>query len=177
MNHRVAGYVLRKPEPRDIPALYDQKNDGAIARLLGGFSVGYSEADLAQWVEFHRTRKDEALWVIADHGTDACVGHAGLYEIDYRIRAAEFAIMLGDQATWGKGLGTACTRFAVEYGFRQLNLNRVHLSVLASNDRAVRLYERIGFQREGLLRQAQYKDGEYLDVIVMGLLRSEYVPA
>lgn len=177
MNHTVAGHVLRKPEPEDIRALYEQKNDGAIARLLGGFSTGYSEADLVQWLEFHRTRQDEVLWVIADQGTEVCVGHVGLYEIDYRIRDAEFAIMIGKPATWGRGLGTACTRFAVEYGFQQLNLNRIHLSVLASNERALRLYEKIGFQREGVLRQAQYKDGEYLDVIVMGLLRGEYVPA
>jgi RimJ/RimL family protein N-acetyltransferase len=175
--HKVLDYVLRKPEPRDIPVLYKQKNDPEIASLLGGFSSGYTEADLAEWIEFHRQRRDEVLWVIAGLHDDTCIGHVGLYQIDFRVRSAEFAIMLGDSSTWGKGLGTACARFAVEYGFRQLNLNRIHLNVLSSNLRAVSLYERIGFQREGTLRQAQYKDGQYLDVIVMGLLRSEYVPA
>lgn len=177
MNHTIEGCVLRRPEPRDVPVLYQQKNDPAVAPFLGGFSTGYSEADLADWLDLHRKRRDEVLWVIARADNDVCLGHVGLYQIDYRIRSAEFAIMLGDRSTWGKGLGTACTRFAVDYGFGQLNLNRIHLSVLSSNERAVALYERIGFQREGALRQAQYKGGQYLDLIVMSLLRSEYEPA
>jgi RimJ/RimL family protein N-acetyltransferase len=174
MNHRLQGAVLRRPEPRDLDALYAQKNDPAVSSLLGGFSTGYSRADLEQWLEFHRKQKDEVLWVVAEEATDRCLGHVGLYQIDHRVRSAEFAIMLGDPAVWGKGLGRACTRFAVEYGFGQLNLNRIHLSVLSSNDRAIRLYRGLGFVEEGRLRQGQYKDGRYVDVVIMGLLREEY---
>ena len=96
MNHQVAGVVLRCPESRDAAALYAQKNDMEVATLLGGFSKGYSEQDIAGWIEAHRNRADEALFVIADGSTNVCLGHVGLYNIDHRIRSAEFAIMIGD---------------------------------------------------------------------------------
>lgn len=173
MNHEVAGVLLRRPESRDAQALYSQKNDMDVASLLGGFSKGYSAADIAGWIEAHRNRSDEALFVIADGSTDACLGHVGLYNIDHRIRSAEFAIMIGEKEAWGRGLGSAITAHMLEYGFRWLNLNRIELTVLASNTRAIALYEKLGFAHEGVKRQAQYKAGQYVDVCLMAKLRED----
>lgn len=174
MNYSVGAYRLRCPEPMDIAALYEQKNDPGVAALLGGFTSGYSREDLAQWISFHRERRDEVLWVIADAETDRCVGHVGLYKVDHRVRSAEFAILIGDRAHWGKGAGRAISRAVLRYGFCELNLNRIELSVLSTNERAFALYRSLGFQVEGRLREAQYKQGQYIDVIMMGLLRSDY---
>ena len=171
---RLDQVVLRRPEPKDIDALYEQKNDPEVAALLGGFSMGYAQEDIRRWIEAHRTRTDEVLWVIAGGDDDRCLGHVGLYRIDHRIRAAEFAIMLGDRSVWGHGIGRLCTSFATQYGFLELNLNRISLQVLATNERAVRLYGSMGFREEGRLRQAQFKGGEYIDVIQMSMLRAEY---
>lgn len=174
MNYQLGDVLLRRPDPCDLEALYHQKNDPEIASMLGGFTTGYSRQDINDWLNYHRQLKDEVIWAIVRAADTVCIGHVGLYEIDSRIRAAEFAILLGDRTVWGKGIGTTCTRFAINYGFGELNLNRIHLSVLASNDRAVKLYERLGFKMEGRLRQAQYKNGQYLDVLLMALLREEY---
>lgn len=173
MIHRVDDLVLRKPEPRDADRLLQFKNDAEIGALLGGFSTGYTERDIEDWIDRRRTAARDLVWVIAD-SDDLCLGHVGLYEIDHRIRSAEFAIMIGDKAAWGKGLGTRLTQWTVEYAFRWLNLNRVQLSVLGTNPRAKRVYESVGFRSEGVLRQAQYKDGVYLDVSLMSVLRSEW---
>lgn len=166
--------VLRKPEPEDLEALYVQKNSADVRASLGGFSTGYAMADLRQWLEVHRARVDEVLWVIAEVGTDRCLGHVGLYRIDYRIRSAEFAVMLGDPAFRGRGIGRDCARFMIDYGFLELNLNRIDLSVLATNERAIRLYERLGFLHEGRLREAQFRDGQYMDVLHMSILARDY---
>lgn len=174
MNQKVGDILLRRIELKDLDGLYDQKNDPEIAALLGGFTTGYSREELKDWLEYHRKRQDECLWAIASIEDDTCLGHVGFYQIDHRIRSAEFAIMIGDRARWGSGIGTACTRFAIDYGFFELNLNRIHLSALSSNERAIRLYQAIGFREEGRLRQAQYKGGRYLDVVLMALLRAEY---
>jgi ribosomal-protein-alanine N-acetyltransferase len=173
MHREIAGFYLRKPERGDVDALWVVKNDPAVAAMLGGFSTGYSRTDLEGWVDFHAKAKDEALYVIAD-GKDRPIGHVGLYKIDHRIRSAEFAIIIGDSTAWGKGLGRACTRFAVEYGFDELNLRRIYLEVLATNERAIKLYRSLGFVEEGRLRQAQWKAGKYVDVLVMALLSEEY---
>jgi len=165
---------LRKPEPRDIDALVRQKNDPEVADSLVGFAVSYSRADIEAWIERHRVDRSEALWVITRGELDGpCIGHVGLYQIDHRVRQAEFGIMIGDKESWGLGIGATLTMFAANYGFDMLNLNRVHLTVLANNERAVALYRRLGFKEEGCLRQAQFKNGQYLDVLVMSLLREE----
>ncbi len=171
--HRVGEYTLRKPEPGDVEALYRQKNDPEVSAPLGAFSTGYSRSDLLRWVEFHNRAADELLLVIAD-AQDAPVGHVGLYRIDHRVGQAELGILIGERSLWGKGLGRACSKWMVEYGFRELNLRRVYLEVLETNHRAQDLYARLGFVVEGRLRQHQLKGGCPVDVIVMGLLREEY---
>lgn len=176
MHYCLDGYLIRRPELSDLEQLYQYKNDVEITSLLGGFSTGYSRTDLTEWIEFHRKRKDEALWAIVDAASEHCIGHVGLYHIDHRIRTAEFAIMIGDRSYWGKGIGRSCTKFAVQYGFSELNLNRISLSAMASNERATGLYQSLGFKLEGRLRQAQYKGSRYVDVILMSLLREEYQP-
>jgi [ribosomal protein S5]-alanine N-acetyltransferase len=174
MNYTLGDFTLRRPEPVDLEKLYIQKNDPEIAALLGGFTLGYATTDLRDWLEFHQKRNDEVIWAVVEQESKRCVGHVGIYQIDYRIRDAEFAIMLGDRTIWGRGLGKACTQFAIDFGFRELNLNRIHLSVLATNERAIHLYQALGFQDEGRLRQAQFKTGHYVDVVLMSMLRSEY---
>lgn len=175
MQAQLGDIVLRPLEPRDLPALQRQKNDPRVGDLLGGFTTGYAAKDLDGWLEFHRTRSDEALFAIASATEDACLGHVGLYRLDHRARTGEFAIMLGEVDWWGRGVGRKATAWMIDYGFEMLNLNRIELTVLESNPRAQGLYEKLGFVVEGVRRQAQYKQGRYLDVTVMGLLRSEWL--
>lgn len=174
MHMRVNDYLLRRPEPVDAESLYLQKNDAEITSLLGGFHTGYSMADVKEWIENLRHAKDKIIWAVVEEKTNKCVGQVGLYQIDYRVRSAEFGIMLGDKSVWGKGLGRACTKRVIDYGFLELNLNRVFLYVLDSNLRAVKLYHSMGFQDEGLLRMAQFREGRYVNRLLMSLLRDEY---
>ena len=160
---------LRKPEPSDADALFAQKNDPDVAGQLGGFTKGYSRAEIARWIETHSAAKDEALYAIIDQ-QGRCLGHVGLYNIDHRVRTAEFAIMIGDKSAWGKGIGRRCTKWALEFGFQELALRRIYLNVLESNVRARKLYDSLGFTQEGCLRQAQWKSGRWVNVIVMGIL-------
>ena len=164
--------LLRKLEPEDAPNLYRFRNDAEVARGLGGFSSGYSLQAIQEWIERRGKASDDLVWAIADRETNTCLGHAGLYQIDHRVRACEFGILIGDSSRWGKGLGREVTAVVIADGFDELNMNRIELSVVASNTRATSLYEGLGFVREGLKKQAQYRAGEYLDVILMAILRS-----
>jgi RimJ/RimL family protein N-acetyltransferase len=171
---KVESYLLRKPEPKDLEFFYVAKNNIDITNLLGGFNRGLSQKDLEQWLESHRLNQNDLLLTIADVDDNA-VGQIGLYKIDHRIGMAEFAIMIGIKDLWGQGLGKKLTRRMMEYAFDSLNLQRVYLEVLENNHRAYQLYESLGFKLEGRLRRAQYKQGQYLDVILMGLLKEDYV--
>ena len=164
---------LRPLADKDIDALYVFRNDPAIISKLGGFSTGYSKTDLADWLDYHRKKADEILWVIADNETDRCFGHVGLYNVNHRVRKAELAVLIGDTEKHRKGLGSEVCAAVVDYGFSQLNLNRIELSVLANNQPALRLYEKLGFRKEGVLTDAEYRDSQYVDVILMAILRTE----
>jgi RimJ/RimL family protein N-acetyltransferase len=114
---------------------------------------------------------------IALRDGDALIGNTGLEDIDWVNRHAQFGIAIGARAQWGKGYGTEATRLMVGYAFDHLNLHRVYLNVYETNARAVRVYERLGFRREGVLRQARWQHDRWVDTIVMGLLRHEWKAA
>jgi [ribosomal protein S5]-alanine N-acetyltransferase len=166
--------ILRPLEREDINQLYIFRNDYEITRQLGGFSSGFSHTALKEWLEFHRQRNDEILWAIATKTDNLCIGHVGLYQIDYRVRKAEFGILIGDKNKQGKGIGKSVSCAVLNYAFQQLNLHKVSLSVLATNERAIKLYQAIGFQKEGILRHDQFRDGQYVDSILMSCLESEW---
>jgi RimJ/RimL family protein N-acetyltransferase len=75
---------------------------------------------------------------------------------------------------WGNGLGSDALRVVIRLAFDKMNLNRVWLTVLVDNPRAVRCYEKCGLVREGLLRQESFVDGKYRDVLMMAILRQDY---
>jgi RimJ/RimL family protein N-acetyltransferase len=68
-------------------------------------------------------------------------------------------------------LGKDATRQVVQFAWQSLNLNRLQVSVFAGNERALRLYAALGFRREGVLRKAQYINGEWKNIVLMGALR------
>ena len=90
-------------------------------------------------------------------------------------RTAELQIRIGEGAERGAGRGSEAVVLLLNFGFRDLNLNRIFLHVFANNEPALRMYEKVGFTREGVLRRAAYIDGSYVDIVVMGILREEHL--
>jgi ribosomal-protein-alanine N-acetyltransferase len=163
---------LRKADMKDIDALYEIKNDIKSASLLGGFSNGYSRKDIENWINYHNNKQDEVIFLIETLKNEKVIGHVGLYNIDFRVRKAEFAILIAGEDNQGKGYGSLCTKFMIDYAFDELNIRKINLSLLSENKRAVSMYNKIGFLQEGILRNDQYKNGKYHDVILMALARS-----
>lgn len=102
------------------------------------------------------------------------IGYIGFKSIDHRNRLGEVSIVIGELENHRKGFGTEALSILIEYGFQELNLNRIELTVLSFNRVAIRLYQKLGFQQEGVLRQSLFRDGRYHDVWVMVLLRDEW---
>lgn len=162
---------LRKADKSDIDALYEIKNDKKAAAMLGGFSNGYSKIDIENWITYHNNNKNEVLYLIETVNDSKVIGHVGLYDIDYRVRKAEFAILIAGDENQDKGYGSLCTKYMIDYAFGELNLRKVTLTLLNDNKRALSLYEKYGFVREGVMKDDQYKNGKYHDVILMALFK------
>ncbi len=75
---------------------------------------------------------------------------------------------------WGKGYGTDAMKIILRFAFTEINLDRVTLTVLDYNPRAIRSYEKAGFKHEGRLRGILNKDGKRWDMLYMGVLREEW---
>jgi RimJ/RimL family protein N-acetyltransferase len=106
--------------------------------------------------------------------TDQAAGQTAFVRIDWVGRMATFYIVIAEKKNWSGGYGGEATRLMVDYGFNTLNLNRIQLHVATANEKAVKAYQRAGFQIEGTLRQAMYHHGRYEDFYIMGILREEY---
>ncbi|TCJ02077.1 GNAT family N-acetyltransferase [Cytobacillus praedii] len=113
-------------------------------------------------------------YIMVEKGNEIPIGIVSLINIDYKNRNAECIIDIGEKEYWGKGYGSEGLRLLLDYVFYEMNLHRVYLKVFSFNDRAVRLYNKIGFQQEGSSRQSLFRDGEWHDIIHMGLLQKEY---
>ena len=99
------------------------------------------------------------------------VGTVFLKNIDYDNSKAEFGIFIGESTAHGKGYGTIATGLIADFGFQELKLNKIYLSVFHDNKGAIRSYEKAGFKEEGLMRQEYYKDGHFMDVLQMAMLK------
>jgi RimJ/RimL family protein N-acetyltransferase len=164
---------LRPLEQEDAGTLVAWLNDPEVAHFLLGrmpLTRGKEEAFLRRMGE---SEADLVVGVAAREG-DRLIGATGLHRIDARNRHAMFGLMIGDRSAWGKGFGTEVTHLMVRYAFEALNLNRVWLQVYEYNERALRVYEKVGFRTEGRLRQENFRDGRYWDTVVMGVLREEW---
>jgi RimJ/RimL family protein N-acetyltransferase len=102
------------------------------------------------------------------------IGNVNLLNIEWINRQAEFSIFIGEKKEWKKGYATEATKLMVAFGFNQRNLNRIYLTVLENNKVAIYLYEKIGFKKEGILREALFKDNKYYNLIIMSILKEEY---
>ena len=113
--------------------------------------------------------------IFADpYGADGeLIGSCQLLNVNLRHSTADLQIRIGARELRGKGYGTEAVRLLLAHAFRDMGLERVQLHVFATNQRAIRSYEKAGLRREGVLRSAAYIDGERCDVIVMGILRTD----
>jgi putative acetyltransferase len=103
---------------------------------------------------------------------DRLVGVAGLHRRrGRRSHAAELGIGVADDVN-GRGIGTALMQALIEAADKWLDIRRIEIAVFHDNAGAIRLYERHGFEREGVFRAEAFRDGRYVDVIAMARLRN-----
>lgn len=173
---------LRPIEREDLPRYVRWFADPEFRSLIAAYKP-FSLAQEERWFEQNMTAGDLQAWSIeAQIDRDPSgsperwvhIGSCGFHHIDWRNRSGEVGIIIGEKSCWGNGFGTEAMRVFLEWGFGTLNLNRIYLRVLADNRRAIRSYEKLGFQLEGKLRQDDFRNGAYRDTLLMGMLWEEW---
>lgn len=105
---------------------------------------------------------------------DQVLGLINLDGLDPHNSHAEIGIAITDRAARGQGLAEEGLRLMLDYAFGELNLNRIWCRVISGNEPSLKLFTKVGFSHEGLLRRHVFRNGDYRDMQILGLLRSEY---
>ena len=159
----------------DLPVLARWHADAGFLRLLDARAAKpQSEDDVSKWVENAQRNTNDYLFAVRPLASEDLLGFVELDGIHWNRGVAWLAIAIGDRDNWGKGIGTEALDLILRFAFHELNLHRVQLTVFAYNDRAIAVYEKLGFQREGVLREALYRDNARYDMYIYGLLRREW---
>jgi RimJ/RimL family protein N-acetyltransferase len=161
---------LRAFEQEDVPRVNELVSDPDVSQHLALAWPEPLAGTLSFW-ERARRATDGFVFAIETLGGEL-VGLCGLDGFEERNRSGVLGIWIG-KPFWGRGLGTDAVRALCRFGFQEMNLHRIALTVYDTNPRAVRAYERVGFKEEGRRRSAQFVDGRFVDVIDMGLLENE----
>jgi len=122
------------------------------------------------WMRTKVETGDVVQMIICEAESHKPVGSVYVRDIDHIHHKGEYGIFIGETDARGKGYGTAAAKLMIRYCFEELKLHRLYLRVYADNLQAIRSYEKAGFEREALLRDDVCIDGEYRDIVLMGIL-------
>ena len=165
---------LRPVELSDTPWIQQWHNDPEIRTLarMGELPVTYmkEEHDISN----AKASEDEVYLIIMEKSSDRPIGFVRLNFIDPVARNMWLRFVIGDTKAFGKGLARDALQQVLQWLFAEQNIHRVTLETYETNERAIRFFERLGFKREGLVREAVYIEGEYYNIIAFGILKSEF---
>ena len=164
---------LRAYRDNDADALYALYSDPAVMRYWS-FSPWTERSQVDDYLRRDRDYLGDGMlaWAIARREDDVLIGTVTVLGINRAQGRADVGYALS-ASQWGKGLAHEAVRLALMYAFDDLQLRRIEADVDPRNAGSCRLLERLGFTREGLLRERWKVDGELQDSAIYGLLRGE----
>jgi UDP-4-amino-4,6-dideoxy-N-acetyl-beta-L-altrosamine N-acetyltransferase len=164
-------------EDTDVDAIHQWQNSPDVRDQTMGFRFPVQKEAVKDWLKGLRDQNGRERIVYAIRRGETLVGTIQLNAIDHFQRKAALGIFIGDAGQRNAGVGYVATALILDYAFNGLDLRKVGLEVIASNAGAVRLYEKLGFVREGTKRQEYFVGGRCEDTFVYGLLREEFAAA
>lgn len=168
--HKHSLVFLRSLELDDVEIIYRWHNDAELYNSLLNPFRSVSLAVVEEWLRKKQSySSNEINWAICLMNNSLHIGNIYLRNIDWISRHGELNIFIGDSEQRSKGYGRAAVSLLIEYALQDLGLQRLYLSVLADNIPAIKMYEKCGFKTEGKLRKHAFKDGQFKDVLIMGL--------
>lgn len=168
-------FFLRELEFNDLSIINEWRNNKDVIDCLGApfryINIGVDE----NWYKNYMNNRGNSVRCAILNNNKQIIGLVSLTNINHLNQSAEFHIMIGDKNSQGKGAGFFATNAMLKHAFYNLNLHRVELSALEYNIPANRLYQKVGFVKEGIKRLSNFKNGKFVSLICYGILRDEYI--
>jgi len=165
---------LCAPRPEDTAemALWSEDSD-YLRRVDTDYARPRTIAQAGEQIPFSLPN-NAVYFHIRTLAEDQLVGFIVLHSIEWNNGTAVVSLGIGRAENQNRGYGTDALRLVLNYAFYELNLYRVGLDVIGDNERAIHVYEQVGFKLEGTVRGAVHRDGKRVDRIYMGILAEEY---
>lgn len=165
---------IRPLQPGDAGALRRFMTDPEVANLLFEELGGEPPSAwlLGAMIFFQSLAGAPDFGIVEKDGR--LVGAVRLWRVSERNRSAMLTIYLGEKRVWNRGYGQDALRLVLRHAFGSMGLHRVELHVFDFNERAIACYERVGFVREGVRREALFREHGFHGIVVMGVTRREF---
>lgn len=168
---------LRPLAETDVEHILGWVNDPEIVGNIAAFSGhAFTREQELDYIRRTLASPTDVVWSIEDE-RGRYLGQTGLHQIVERSRVARLACIIGERSDMGHGYGSAAIRAVLAHAFGAMALHKVWLMVFATNERGRRIYGRLGFVEEGVLREEYFHQGAWHDMVRMSVLAREWQPA
>jgi len=168
-----ARILLKLLELDDEAYIVKWRNQKEIINNMFNYK-GVTIEEHRNWFKNYLLNDNRIEFIIIVKESGKRIGTIGLSDIDFRNQKAEYGILIGEESELGKGYGYEASKEIIKYGFKELNLKKIYLKTFIDNKKAIKLYDRLGFIKEGVLRKEIFKKGEHKDVVLMSILKDEW---
>ena len=168
--------LLRKFDLNDIAKVVELAGEFEIADTTLRIPHPYYDKDAREWIQQQYTWLNQNLsvtWAITINDSGNLIGAIGLMNFSEAFEHAELGYWIG-KPFWNRGYATEAAQAIVEYGFRKLDLNRIHAHHFSRNESSGKVLLKIGLKHEGTLKQHVKKWDKFEDIELFGILKSEF---
>lgn len=176
MNINKFTVYLRALELDDYQILNKWRTDDEVYKYTSGNKYYISSEYDRRWVEdkIFNNKENQYLGICLKE-ENRLIGYLSINSIDWRNRKASWGgVIIGDKELWNKGYATEAAYIMLDYVFNELGLNCFYALWLAPHKASIRMGEKIGFKKEGVLRDRVYKSGQFYNQIAMSMLREDF---
>lgn len=167
--------ALRKVTKSDVLDIYAYSSDVEVTRFLrwGPHQTVKDTKNYISEVLVQYREGQDGPWGIELKKVNSIIGHIHLMEIDLLHRKAQIGFVLS-KSYWNKGIMTEALITVLEYSFEKLGLNRVEGLCISSNQAAIRVLEKVGMKKEGVLKEFLFQKGTFWDIGIYAILKKEF---
>ena len=166
---------LRALEPDDYKITVDWRNDDEIWKMVGGPKYFVSSEYEKNWIIKAINNPNEIRLGVCLKENDLLIGLASVIDIDWINRSCHCPSMIGNKEYWSSGYGTEARRLLLDFCFLERSFERIWALILEDNVASQKMVIKCGYQKEGVLRNAVFKNGNFKNQILMSVLRDEYL--
>jgi RimJ/RimL family protein N-acetyltransferase len=163
---------LRAIEETDLEQMQVWANDPDIQYYLGGWHFPINKNDQLKWFNNLSCHSNNQRFIIEDENTMS-IGMANLVNINFKDGNAEHGLLI-DKKYQGKGYAIDVVNAIMKYSFCELRLNRLDTTIIENNIKSLNLFSKLGWTKEGEIRNWYFRNGKYINKYILGILQNEY---